>query len=68
MNELVQNEEDPWFLFQKVVITAGPFEGMEGVITLINRKEGLVRVSIDFFGRPTPVELSYSFIKPVAKT
>jgi transcription termination/antitermination protein NusG len=62
---MLQSQDDPWYLGQKIQITAGPFVGMEGMIYLIDRKAGIVRVKINVFGRPTPVELPFSDIKPI---
>ncbi|HZW04886.1 MAG TPA: KOW motif-containing protein [Anaerolineaceae bacterium] len=52
--------EEPWSPGQRVRITGGPFAGMEGVIEWIDRQRGIVRVSVEVFGRQTPVELSFA--------
>lgn len=65
MENEIQSQEDPWYLGQKIRITDGPFVGMEGVIYLIDRKEGKVRVKVTVFGRPTPVELPFSDIQAI---
>ncbi|MEA4910041.1 MAG: hypothetical protein GYA17_07020 [Chloroflexi bacterium] len=56
--------DDPWRPGQKVHILSGPFAGMDGAITWIDRQAGTVRVEIDFFGRPTPVDLTTAAIRP----
>jgi transcription termination/antitermination protein NusG len=65
MGKEVQNQDDAWQIGQKIEITDGPFIGFEGVIYLIDRKEHIVRVKVDFFTRPTPVELPFSFLKAI---
>ena len=65
MDKELQNHKDSWQLGQKIHITDGPFIGFEGVIYLIDRKERIVRVKIDFFTRLTPVELPFSFLKAI---
>ena len=65
MGKEVQNQDDAWQIGQKIQITDGPFIGFEGVIYLIDRKEHIVRVKVDFFTRPTPVELPFSFLKAI---
>ncbi len=67
MGKELLNQDDPWHIGQKVQITEGPFMGMEGVIYLIDRKEHIVRVKVDFFTRPTPVELPFSSLKQIGK-
>jgi len=65
MNKKFQYQDDPWYLGQKILITDGPFVGLEGVIYLIDRKGGKVRVKVSIFGRSTPVELPFSYLKPI---
>ncbi len=65
MGKELQNQEDSWRIGQKIQIIDGPFIGFEGVIYLIDRKEHIVRVKVDFFTRPTPVELPFSFLKAI---
>ena len=42
-----------------VKIKEGPFENYDGVITEVDAKKGAVKVIINVFNRPTPVELGY---------
>ena len=63
MGEELLNQDDAWRIDQKIQITAGPFIGFEGVISLIDRKERLVRVKIDFLTRPSLVEVPFSSLK-----
>ena len=40
-----------------VEIIAGPYQGMQGVVSFVDNDQEMVKVDIDFFGRMTPVEL-----------
>lgn len=54
--------------FQKgdrVKIKEGTFENFEGDVDEVIEAKGLVRVMIQIFGRPTPVELEYWQVEPV---
>ena len=42
-----------------VKIKEGPFENFEGSVDEVLEGKGLVRVMVEIFGRPTPVELEY---------
>ena len=42
-----------------VKIKEGPFENFEGTVDEVLEGKGLVRVMVEIFGRPTPVELEY---------
>jgi len=42
-----------------VKIKEGPFENFEGTVDEVLEAKGLVRVMVEIFGRPTPVELEY---------
>jgi transcriptional antiterminator NusG len=41
------------------LVTKGPFEGNEGIITEINDKKGIVKLNINLLGRETPIELDF---------
>ena len=43
----------------RVVIKEGPFENFEGDIADVNEAKGTVRVVVQIFGRPNPVEIEY---------
>ncbi|MCP4523162.1 MAG: transcription termination/antitermination factor NusG [Candidatus Gracilibacteria bacterium] len=45
------------------LITKGPFEGNEGVVTEISDKKGIVKVNINLLGRDTSIELEFGDIK-----
>lgn len=49
----------------RVKIKEGPFENFEGNVEEVNETKGKVRVVIQIFGRPNPVELGYWEIEPV---
>ncbi len=44
----------------KVRIKAGPFQNLTGTITEIDKNRALVKVKIDIFSRPEPVEFNFS--------
>jgi len=64
MDNAMLEQDDLWHIGQRILVTDGPFKGMEGVIYLVDRKNQIVRVKISVFGRPTPVELPFSYLKP----
>ncbi|HVJ80974.1 MAG TPA: transcription termination/antitermination NusG family protein [Planctomycetia bacterium] len=43
----------------RVVIKEGPFENFEGDVDEVHADKGTVRVMIQIFGRPTPVDVEY---------
>jgi transcriptional antiterminator NusG len=49
----------------RVKIREGTFENFEGDVDEVIEAKGLVRVMIQIFGRPTPVELEYWQVEPV---
>ena len=59
------NQEDNWSINQKIEIIDGPWNEFKGVISSIDRDKKKVVVMVDFWGKATPVELSYSQIKPL---
>lgn len=61
------HQDDPWRIGQRVEIIDGPFVGFEGVIYLIDRRERIARVKVDFFTRPTPVEVPFSALQSTDK-
>lgn len=48
---------------ETVKITDGPFSGFTGVIEEISLDKGRIRVSVEIFGRPTPVEIEFSQVE-----
>lgn len=46
-----------------VMVTSGVWENTLGVIKSINTHKQIVTISVDLFGRETPVEISFSDIK-----
>lgn len=49
----------------RVKIKEGTFENFEGDVEEVIEAKGVVRVMIQIFGRPTPVELEYWQVEPV---
>jgi transcription antitermination factor NusG len=45
------------------MVMKGPFEGNEWVISEVNEKKGLVKLTINLLWRDTPLELDFSQIK-----
>lgn len=46
-----------------VTVTSGVWENTTGVIKSINTHKQIVTISVDMFGRETPVEISFSEVK-----
>ncbi|MCI8624767.1 MAG: transcription termination/antitermination protein NusG [Lachnospiraceae bacterium] len=46
-----------------VVVTAGVWENTTGIVQSINNVKQIVTISVDMFGRETPVEISFTDIK-----
>lgn len=49
----------------RVKIKEGAFENFEGEVDEVIESKGLVRVMVQVFGRPTPVEVEYWQVEPV---
>lgn len=45
-----------------VKIIAGPFSGMEGIVTSIDPEKQAIEATVEVFGRETPTELSFTDI------
>lgn len=50
---------------QHVRVKSGPFENFEGVVKEVMPERGKVRVSVEMFGRETPIELEYEQIDKI---
>lgn len=50
---------------ETVKIVAGPFAGMEGVVTAADDEKQLLNVTVEVFGRETPTEMSYDDVDKV---
>lgn len=45
---------------ETIKVTEGPFSGFTGVIEEVNNEKSRIRVSVEIFGRPTPVEIEFT--------
>ena len=67
----VKREESPTLanlafkVGDRVKVTEGPFENLEGTVDEINSQKGTVRVVATIFGRATPIEIEYWQVEPV---
>ena len=46
-----------------VIVTSGVWENTVGVIKAVNHSKQSVTISVDMFGRETPVEISFTEVK-----
>lgn len=58
--EKVFRPKQDFTLGETVKVAAGPFSGFTGKIEEINTEKGKVTVSVEIFGRATPVEIEFS--------
>lgn len=63
IDEHAETFENKYQVGQEALVTKGPFEWNEGIITEINDKKGLVKLNINLLGRDTPIELEFGGIK-----
>lgn len=61
--EYTETFETMYQVWDTALVTKGPFEGNEGVITEVNDKKGIVKLNINLLGRDTPIELEFGWIK-----
>ena len=57
------SDDGAFRLGQVVEITEGAFVGFTGVVKEIDSDTGIVKLEVDVFGRPTPVEVRTSQLK-----
>jgi len=50
---------------EKVKIIDGPFKGFQGIVEDVNPEKGRVKVQVEIFGRPTPVDLDFLQIEKI---
>ena len=48
-----------------VVVIAGAWEGTEGAVQAVNAQKQTVTISVELFGRDTPVEISFAEVRKV---
>ena len=49
----------------RVKIKAGAFENTDAVVEEVHADKGTLDVSVNFFGRPTPMSLGYWEVEPI---
>jgi transcriptional antiterminator NusG len=50
---------------ENIIITAGPFESLIGIVKEINTEKQKVQVVVSMFGRDTNVELDFAQVKRI---
>jgi len=50
---------------EQVKITQGPFESFSGVIDEVNTEKNKIKVSVQIFGRSTPVEVDMAQVEKI---
>jgi transcriptional antiterminator NusG len=50
----------------QVRVKAGAFANFTGEVDEVNPDKRKIRMSVSIFGRPTPVEVDFSEVEPVA--
>jgi transcriptional antiterminator NusG len=50
---------------EQVKITEGPFESFSGVIDEVNAEKSKLKVSVQIFGRSTPVEVDMAQVEKI---
>ncbi len=48
---------------EQVIVSDGPFKGMEGKVESVDEERGKLKVNVNMFGRETPVELDFLQVK-----
>lgn len=57
--------EPGYYVGEKVKITSGPFKDFEGEIQEVNTEKNNIVVSVEIFGRLTPVELEFNQVQKI---
>ena len=50
---------------EQVKITQGPFESFSGIIDEVNTEKNKIKVSVQIFGRSTPVEVDMTQVEKI---
>ncbi len=65
-SESQQISDVPYEVGDAVKIKEGPFKNFDGVIDEVHPEKGKVKVMVNVFGRPTPVELDFTQVNPIS--
>lgn len=60
------NLNSVWEMGEKVCINDGAFKDFEGVVSEIHGDKGTLVISVEMFGRMTPVELEYKQVSKIS--
>lgn len=62
VDQLAETDEEiviPYFVGETVKVTAGPFNGFNGIIEEVSEDKKKLKVMVKIFGRKTPLELGF---------
>jgi len=62
-HEEMQVTEVPFKVSDKVKVISGPFSTFKGEVSEVNEDRMKLKVTVTIFGRPTPVELSFTEVE-----
>ncbi|MGL4394406.1 MAG: transcription termination/antitermination protein NusG [Brevinema sp.] len=63
--EYMQEGDSNWVVGDKIRINDGAFKNFEGVVDEVNQDKATVVVSVEIFGRLTPMELEFTQVSKV---
>lgn len=63
--QATDNSSSLYSIGDEVIVTAGVWEGTNGIVKKINHSDRTITINIDMFGRETPVEISFDDIDKI---